>query len=97
SQIGIFIAACSGGPIVGAITGLIGALQTQPIYIEYDVMIFYALLGLLAGGLSSRIRPLYSTIISWLVIGLTIYLTSQFYTIIITKLQWIIVVNTTLY
>jgi hypothetical protein len=95
SQIGIFIAACSGGPVLGAVAGLIGSIQNPSTFVQYDTTIIFALLGLIAGALSARIRPLYSTITAWLIVGSTIYITAQLNpNMIITKLFWILTVNT---
>ena len=94
SQIGIFIAACSGGPVLGAVAGLIGSIQDPSTFIQYDAAIIFTLLGLISGALSGRIRPLYSTITAWLIVGATIYITAQFNAIVITKLFWILTVNT---
>jgi hypothetical protein len=94
SQIGIFIAACSGGPAVGAVAGLIGSIQNPPTFANYDAAIILPLLGLIAGALSTRIKPLYSAIIAWLIIGLAIYITAQSDSIIATQLYWILTVNT---
>ena len=69
-QVGVFLAACAGGPIWGIAAGLAGGLRLYYDGSGTTWLYVLLLLGLFAGLLSYKVRPAGASIISWVPFGL---------------------------
>jgi len=78
-QLGVFLAAASGGPIWGLMAGVAGGLNFYHLYTGYTWLAVLSLTGLVAGLLSSRMRPVAAAAVSWVTVGLlaSYYIYSQ--------------------
>lgn len=79
-QLGVFLSACSGGALWGLLAGLAGGVGYYMLQAgvagqlalnqQVHWLVVLPLVGLMTGFLSSRMRPVYASSLSWILLGI---------------------------